>query len=276
MPTRSSDPVDRAHLTGLSRPTPPIHRYPPSDTYPGLADLVMRYWVPVWNLAEAQTQTTLQHPVCLIVISNTYARFYGVAAGQSSVTLSGSGWAFGVMFAPAAGWLLWGRDLSELRDRYVPLADIAGLGSDRLVAAVTRSMAPAPGSEPAHFAARAAVEQHLSRYLPADDAGITINRIVAEVESDPTLTRVADLASRFALSERSLQRLVTQRCGISPKWLIQRRRLHDAVGALKSGHLSLSDLAASLGYSDQAHFTHDFKSVTGLTPGAYLGDQPPH
>lgn len=97
-----------------------------------------------------------------------------------------------------------------------------------------------------------------------------------EVPAVEVRQRVADLASRFALSERSLQRLVTQRCGISPKWLIQRRRLHDAVGALKSGHLSLSDLAASLGYSDQAHFTHDFKSVTGLTPGAYLGDQPPH
>ncbi len=33
-------------------------------------------------------------------------------------------------------------------------------------------------------------------------------------------------------------------------------------------------MAARLGYADQAHFTHDFRTVTGMTPGEYLGDQP--
>ena len=47
-----------------------------------------------------------------------------------------------------------------------------------------------------------------------------------------------------------------------------------AVEALKAGQVSLADMAAELGYSDQAHFTHDFRTVTGMTPGAYLRDQP--
>ena len=34
--------------------------------------------------------------------------------------------------------------------------------------------------------------------------------------------------------------------------------------------------AARLGYADQAHFTHDFRAVTGMTPGEFLGDQQPH
>ena len=62
-----------------------------------------RYWIPVWSLAEPSTQSTLQHPVCLVVVSNTYARFYGVARGRSSVTLEGDGWAVGTMLTPAAG-----------------------------------------------------------------------------------------------------------------------------------------------------------------------------
>jgi AraC-like DNA-binding protein len=32
---------------------------------------------------------------------------------------------------------------------------------------------------------------------------------------------------------------------------------------------AVSALAQELGYFDQAHFTKDFKSVTGMTPGRY-------
>jgi len=67
---------------------------------------------------------------------------------------------------------------------------------------------------------------------------------------------------------------VEQRIGLSPKWLLQRRRLHDAVEALKAGPGTLAEVAAELGYADQAHFTHDFRTVTGMTPGEYLKDQP--
>ena len=48
----------------------------------------------------------------------------------------------------------------------------------------------------------------------------------------------------------------------------------DAVEALKSGPGTLAEVAADLGYADQAHFTHDFRTVTGMTPGEYLKDQP--
>ena len=83
----------------------------------------------------------------------------------------------------------------------------------------------------------------------------------------PEVTRVGEMADELDLTERSLQRLVEQRLGLSPKWLVQRRRLHDAVEALKAGSTSLADVAAGLGYTDQAHFTHDFRTMTGVTPG---------
>ena len=94
------------------------------------------------------------------------------------------------------------------------------------------------------------------------------------MRDNPDVTRVDALAAHVGLSERSLQRLVVERVGMSPKWLIQRRRLHDAVQALKAGDTSLADMAFRLGYADQAHFTHDFRTVTGMTPGEYLDDQP--
>ncbi|KRF30627.1 helix-turn-helix domain-containing protein [Nocardioides sp. Soil805] len=268
---RPVDPVDRAHLTGVTRPSPPIHRYAPSAH---LADLVERYWIPVWSLLEPSTQSTLQHPVCLVVVSNTYARLYGVVRGRSSVTLEGDGWAVGTMFTPAAGRLLLGRSVATVTDTHLDLAEVASLDADVLVEEIRTAMAADPRDPAAHAAAIAAVERQLAAYVPVDEPGLLINEVVAWLRDHPEVTRVAELAEHVGLSERSLQRLVEQRVGMSPKWLIQRRRLHDAVEGLKRGEVSLADMAARLGYADQAHFTHDFRTVTGMTPGEYLGDQP--
>ena len=268
---RPIDPVDRAHLTGLTRPSPPIHRYAPSAH---LVDLVERYWVPVWSVSEPSTQTTLQHPVCLIVVSDTYARFYGVTRGRSSVTLDGDGWAVGTMLTPAAGRLVLGRSVAELNDTPVDVGDLPSLDGVGLVGAIRRAMSADPSDPRSPGAAVEALESRLEAFLPVDEAGLTVNEAVAWLRAHPEVTRVDELAAHVGLTERTLQRLVEQRTGMSPKWLIQRRRLHDAVEALKSGQVSLADVAADLGYSDQAHFTHDFRTVTGMTPGAYLLDQP--
>jgi len=268
---RAVDPVDRAHLTGVTRPSPPIHRYAATDQ---LSDLVERYWIPVWSLSEPSTQSTLQHPVCLIVVSDTYARLYGVARGRSSVTLEGDGWAVGAMLRPAAGRLVLGRSVATITDAHLDLAEIASLDSDALVAEIRGAMAADPADPRAHANAIEALEQQLAAYLPVDEAGLMINDVVSWLRDHPEVTRVDQLAAHVGLSERSLQRLVEQRVGMSPKWLIQRRRLHDVVEGLKAGEASLADMAARLGYADQAHFTHDFRTMTGMTPGEYLADQP--
>lgn len=267
---RRVDPVDRAHLTGRSRPTPPIHRYAPSAD---LAEVVDRYWFPVWSLEQPQQQSTLQHPVCLIVVSNTYARFYGVTRGRSTVVLEGTGWAAGVMFRPAVGRLLLGASASTVVDTALDLGEVAGLDGAALASEIRAAMSSDPSSPAAHGLAIAAYERRFRGQLPVDEDGLLINRIVGWLVDHPEVTRVAEVASAFGIGERRLQRLVTQRVGLSPKWLIQRRRLHDAVQGLKMGEKRLADLAAELGYVDQAHFTHDFRTVSGMTPGEFLADQ---
>ncbi|GAA1930050.1 helix-turn-helix domain-containing protein [Nocardioides lentus] len=265
------DPVDRAHLTGRSRPTPPIHRYAPSAD---LAGLVERYWLPVWSLAAPQTQRTLQHPVCLLVVSPTYARMYGVARGSSTVTLEGTGWAAGVMLRPAAGALLLDGPVTGLTDTAIDLGAVPTLDGDALTTEVRAAMAEDPHSSTAHAAVVAAYETRLRRLLPVDPEGEVVNGLVDWLAAHPEVVRVRDVAAGVGLSERALQRLVVRRTGLTPKWLLQRRRLHEAVLRLKAGGTSLATTAADLGYTDQAHFTHDFRTVTGMTPGEYLADQP--
>lgn len=209
-----------------------------------------------------------------MVVSNTYARLYGVARGRSSVTLEGDGWAVGTMLRPAAGRLLLGRSVATLTDRSIDLADVLAPPHAGLVDAVRRAMAPDPHAPEAHAAAIEAVEGWLEQHLPVDEQGLVVNHLVAWLRDHPAVSRVGEMADELGMSERSLQRLVEQRLGLHPKWLVQRRRLHDAVVALKTGAGSLADVAADLGYTDQAAFTRDFRTVVGMTPGEYLRDQP--
>lgn len=229
----------------------------------------------MWQLPDGEvwTQKVLQYPICLIVVSTDYARFYGVRTGLSTVELSGDGWVVGTMLQPAAGRLLWQRPVSQLTDRHVDLAEVPGLGARRLTAEVRAAMTPDPSDPDRHATAISRMEEVLDPYVPVDEAGVLVNAIVERVESDPGITRVDDLADAFGLGERQLQRLTRDRLGLTPKWLIQRRRLHDATLRLKQGATSLGDLAHELGYTDQAHFTRDFSRVTGASPGSYLADQ---
>ena len=87
------------------------------------------------------------------------------------------------------------------------------------------------------------------------------------------MQRVSQVCEKFAITERSLQRLTARRIGLGPKWLIQRRRLHEVAERLRGPEPpDLARVAADLGYSDQAHLTRDFRTVTGLTPGEFAGE----
>ena len=270
---RPIDPVERAHLRDRQGFAPPIRRYAPS---PDLADLVRRYWIPVWSLPEGvrTEQRVLQYPVCLIVVEADSALLYGPTSGLSVTPLTGSGWAFGTMLQPAAGAVLSGRSVAELTDATLPLAEVpalAGLGE-----AVRTQIGDRPGDADRLEAALADLEHRLRTLLPVDEEGLLVNQIVEYVEGEREVRRVAQVCAKFAIGERTLQRLTARRIGLSPKWLIQRRRLHEAAEALAAVEPpDLARVAADLGYADQAHFTRDFRTVTGVTPGEFAQQPKP-
>lgn len=262
------DDVERAHLLDPTDRTFTITR---SSVSPDLAELARRFWIPVWDVpvGTSAPQSVLQYPVCLVVVSDTYARLYGVSSGLSRTVLDGRGWAVGVMLQPAAGYLLNGGPVRRLTDGFVDLDTVPGLDGQALTSTVRDAMSPDPPSPSNQSAARAAVEAALRSFLPVDDEGRLVNAIVEAVETTRELRRVGELCERFDLGERALQRLLHKRIGLGPKWLIRRRRLQEAADRLRERDADLADLAADLAYADQAHFTRDFRSATGLTPGEF-------
>jgi AraC-like DNA-binding protein len=264
------DAIERAHLKDPRDASHVMRRYDAPAEFRGL---LQRFWIPVWSVPPGREapQKVLQYPVSLIVVSADYARFYGVVSGLSTTTLSGDGWAVGLMCAPAAGLLLAGEPMAAYTDRYVDVTEVLGDAGQVLTDRVRTAMSPSPASAEAHSAAMAAFADALRRYLPVDAEGELVNRVVAFVESRSDVTRVAQVCAEFDLSERALQRLVHRRLGLTPKWLIQRRRLQEAAERLRTSSTTLGDVAAVLGYADQPHFIRDFARITGMTPGEFAG-----
>ena len=87
------------------------------------------------------------------------------------------------------------------------------------------------------------------------------------------MTRVEHLVERFGRPKRTLQRLFReQRWGQPQVGHPPLSVLHEAARRLEAAEaeLQLAQLAQDLGYADQAHLTRDFRSLVGLTPGAYV------
>jgi AraC-like DNA-binding protein len=266
---RRIDPTERAHLRDASGYTPPIHRFPPTP------ELVRRYWMPIWSLPDGRRseQRVLQYPVCLLVVSHEYDLLVGPSTGLSTQVLEGSGWGLGTMLQPAAGSLVWGGSVDGLTDRTVPLTEAPELDGAALVRDLRAAVADDPENSVAQQAAVATVEAALRRLLPVDAEGALVNAVVEYVEGDSGVQRVGQVCEKFAIGERSLQRLTARRIGLTPKWLIQRRRLHEAAERLTDpDRPDLARVAADLGYADQAHFGRDFRTVTGLRPGEYAAE----
>jgi Helix-turn-helix domain len=103
-----------------------------------------------------------------------------------------------------------------------------------------------------------------------ENADGLVDRLVRRgiVVLDDVVGRVADGDPAWA-SERTIQRRFRWALGLSPKGFDQIRRAGDAVALLERGRAA-ADVAAELGYADQAHLTRSMRRFMGRTPGEIM------
>lgn len=58
--------------------------------------------------------------------------------------------------------------------------------------------------------------------------------------------------------------------GVTPHQYILQRRIEKAKYLLQQGKLSIAEVAATVGFCDQSHFTRYFKRIVGVTPKQLL------
>lgn len=77
------------------------------------------------------------------------------------------------------------------------------------------------------------------------------------------------LAAKANLSPVYFHKLFSAHLGMTPAAFVLSCRIAAAKAMLKTGELSISEIAASCGFSSQSYFNYKFKEVTGETPLQY-------
>jgi AraC-like DNA-binding protein len=213
------------------------------------------------------------------------AELHGVHTRLGLRRLAGSGWTVAALLAPGGlGALLPGR-AARMTDRVLAPADALGaaLGADP-AAAQARLVARIDG---VHGDDPDAVERRRVELLrtllerlvaAADPARVAAARQVAAVarlaETDRGIDRLDQLAEAAGVTPRTLQRLFTEHAGVPVTWVLRRYRIIEAAERARTGGgRPWAELAADLGYSDQAHLIRDFRAHLGTTPAAYAARQ---
>lgn len=265
-----------------------------------LRPYVEHYWLIDWDLSEPYATHVVPHP-CVNLVFQRYAdrpgfgEVAGVGLELFAQKLTGRGRVCGVQFRPG-GFRPFTpeRPATDWTDRRLPLATVFGAtdaatadtaapdtavpgtaAPDVTTTGVTAADAAATVLEPDDEDARvAALDAFL---IPRVRAG---PRILAQadlamgladrIRTDRTIRRVADFAQAEGMSVRALQRLFAGYVGVSPKWVLLRYRVHEALErAASDAEVDWAALAAELGYSDQAHLVREVSATVGVPPTAY-------
>lgn len=87
---------------------------------------------------------------------------------------------------------------------------------------------------------------------------------------------VQELAGEVGWSRRHLTERFRTEYGLTPKVAARVMRFEQAIDRLKARPLTrLADLAADLGYADQAHLTREFHSIAGCSPRQWMTEELP-
>ena len=168
----------------------------------------------------------------------------------------------GVAFHPGAAASVLGVSMVELAGHHVTLPTIWGRRGTDLHQKIRAAAAPT----------------EIFRILEEDfSAGLQRSLLVHPAIADALLphtsivpTRVRDIQCASGYSPKHFIALFRTAVGLTPKHYYRIQRFNSVLRHLAGAERSnLADVAAALGYSDQAHLTRDFREFAGITPCGY-------
>jgi AraC-like DNA-binding protein len=191
----------------------------------------------------------------VVVTTPTRALEFGYPPGTRSVGVHFKPWGPAPFLSMPAG---------ELCDRPVTLEDVWGRPT---VAELRDRLATAAGPQQM----LTLLEEELMRRL-REIAGLGLVRHTSSVIAATSgAVAIGDLSVAAGVSSTHLAQRFKELIGVTPKRLARSQRFAATVLAIDPAEpINWGDVAAGAGYFDQAHFDHEFREFTGLTPTRYV------
>ena len=235
-------------------PAAPVRRRPPHP--PPLRRLVSTVWTHDLPSSVAAVRV-LPDAAVDVVVGGGRVRVAGPDTGAVVERFAAGEWVVGFQLRPGAVGALLGVPATALRDERVDLEDLWGADG--------RSLIEEAGEAATAREAAAVVERRLTERAIAAPAGDPLAE--ALLERVGLGAPAPTLAHDLGLGERQLRRRAGAAFGYGPKVLARVLRFAGAVERLRaSPALPLAALAVEAGYADQAHLTHEARSLSGLSP----------
>jgi AraC-like DNA-binding protein len=193
----------------------------------------------------------------------------GFQHGALTVESLADGDLMAARFKPGGAWPFLVLDLVDISDRVFELEDMLGPAARSLRERLLHTCGPQ---------ARFDVFECFLRELLLERSGDTaIMHVCRMLDATHGLARIATLVEQTGLSHKRLLQRFRSLVGTTPKALARVHRFHRVILLVGSRRqVDWSEIACDCGYSDQAHFNHDFRAYTGLTPTRYLATRLAH
>lgn len=96
------------------------------------------------------------------------------------------------------------------------------------------------------------------------------------IDRAPHMTSIAAITDAIGMSAKRFIERFKREVGVTPKRYCRVRRFQQAIASAHRGPaVTWTQVALDCGYFDQAHFIHDFRSFSGVTPSAYQAARTP-
>jgi AraC-like DNA-binding protein len=201
--------------------------------------------------------TTYTVPQSVIVGPHTYH--------QGRLVLSGIIETFTIVFQPAGFHQLFKLPMGGLVDQCIEL--------ERIGEVVWSELRQQLGEDAGFDERVATADQFLLPFAMHIDAADPVALAARRLLQRHGRVRVADLAVDVGLSTRHFVRRFTSMVGLPPKYYARIVRFQTALDlkTKQPGH-TWTDIAHSLGYTDQMHLVHDFVRLSGVSPTRLQGE----
>ena len=102
-----------------------------------------------------------------------------------------------------------------------------------------------------------------------------VHNIMQELRRDDFFDNIENVAERYGITSRYLQKVFLQYTGLTPKLYSKIHRFQNSLNLVIKSEAPLTTIAYNCGYSDQSHFIREFKTFTGTTPSGFAPEKSP-